>query len=158
MISNGHPYDAIVVGSGPAGSAAATVLAMNGRRVAVIEREKFPRYHIGESMLPYCYFTLARLGMVEKMQKSHYPKKYSVQFVSENGKASTPFYFHKHLDHPAAQTWQVVRSEFDHLLLNNAREKGAEVFEEKTVLELILEGDAIRGVRATPETTRPMWT
>ena len=148
MNSNGHPYDAIVVGAGPAGSAAATVLAMNGRRVAVIEREKFPRYHIGESMLPYCYFTLARLGMVEKMQKSHYPKKYSVQFVSENGKASTPFYFHKHLDHPAAQTWQVVRSEFDHLLMNNAREKGAEVFEETTVRELIQEGDAIRGVRA----------
>ena len=148
MNSNGHPYDAIVVGGGPAGSAAATVLAMNGRRVAVLEREKFPRYHIGESMIPFCYFTLARLGMVEKMQKSHYPKKYSVQFVSGNGKASTPFYFHKHLDHPASQTWQVVRSEFDHLLMNNAREKGAHVFEETTVRELIQEDDAIQGVRA----------
>ncbi len=148
MKQNGHPYDAIVVGGGPAGATAAAVLAEKGRRVAVIEREKFPRYHVGESMIPYCYFTLERLGLIEKMQQSHFPKKYSVQFVGGSGKMSTPFYFMQHLDHPAAQSWQVLRSEFDQMMLDNARDKGAEVFEETTVQSLIQEDGAVRGVRA----------
>lgn len=148
MKQNGHSYDAIVVGGGPAGATAAAVLAEKGRRVAVIEREKFPRYHVGESMIPYCYFTLERLGLIERMQKSHFPKKYSVQFVGGSGKMSTPFYFTQHLDHPAAQSWQVLRSEFDQMMLDNARAKGAEVFEETTVQSLIQEDGAVRGVRA----------
>src|SRR5205823_12051073 len=58
-------YDAIVVGCGPAGAAASAVLASKGRRVVVLEREKFPRYHIGESLIPYTYFPLQRIGMIE---------------------------------------------------------------------------------------------
>ncbi|MDA0205724.1 MAG: NAD(P)/FAD-dependent oxidoreductase [Acidobacteria bacterium] len=148
MKRNGHAYDAVVIGGGPAGSTAAAVLAEKGRRVAVIERDKFPRYHVGESMIPYCYFTLERLGLIEKMQQSHFPKKYSVQFVGGSGKMSTPFYFTQHLAHPAAQSWQVLRSEFDQMMLDNARDKGAEVFEETTVKELIQEDGAVCGVRA----------
>ena len=145
---NGRSYDAVVIGGGPAGSTAAAILAEKGRRVAVIEREKFPRYHIGESMIPYCYFTLERLGLIEKMQTSHFPKKFSVQFVGGRGKISTPFYFTQHMDHPAAQTWQVLRSEFDQMMLDNAREKGAAVFEETTVKDLIQVDGVVRGVRA----------
>ena len=140
-------HDALVIGGGPAGSSAAAVLAEKGRRVLVFEKEKFPRYHIGESMMPLCYFPLERLGLVDKMKNSHFPKKYSVQFVSTSGKASLPFYFFKYLKHEAAVTWQVVRSEFDQMLLENARAKGAEVQEETAVQEVLREHGAVVGVK-----------
>jgi flavin-dependent dehydrogenase len=125
-------YDAIVIGGRPAGSTAAAVLAAKGRRVVVLEKEKFPRYHIGESLLPYGYFTLERIGVLDRMKASHFTRKHSVQFVGASGRASVPFYFSQQLDHEASATWQVLRSEFDQLLLDNAREKGAEVIEEIT--------------------------
>src|SRR5437762_10434852 len=140
-------YDAIVVGGGPGGSAAAAVLASKGRRVLVLEKEKFPRYHIGESLLPYTYVPLERIGLIDRMKSSHFTKKYSVQFVSSDGRASQPFYFFTHLKHEAACTWQVLRSEFDQMLLDNARDKGAEVREETTVTELIKEDGRVVGVR-----------
>jgi flavin-dependent dehydrogenase len=141
-------YDVIIIGGGPAGSTAAAVLGEYGHKVVVLEKEKFPRYHIGESLMPYCYFPLERIGVVDKIRDSHFPNKYSVQFVGTSGKVSTPFYFFQHWDHPAAKTWQVVRSEFDEMLLNNAREKGAEVWEETRARELIKEGEKVVGVRA----------
>jgi flavin-dependent dehydrogenase len=141
-------YDAIVIGGGPAGSTAAAVLAAKGRRVMVLEKEKFPRYHIGESLLPYGYFTLERIGVLDRMKASHFTKKYSVQFVGASGRASVPFYFFQQLEHEASMTWQVLRSEFDQLLLDNAREKGAEVIEEITARELIQQDGAVAGVKA----------
>ena len=141
-------YDAIVIGGGPAGSTAAATLAIKGRKVVLLEKEKFPRYHIGESLLPYGYFTMERIGVLDKMKKSAFTKKYSVQFVSPDGRASVPFYFHTHLAHEAAQTWQVLRSEFDQMMLDNAREKGAEVHEETTVREGIWENGGVVGVKA----------
>src|SRR5256885_5361458 len=149
--------DAIVIGGGPAGSAAATVLAQNGHRVLVLEREKFPRYHIGESLLPFTFHPLQRLGLIEKMRQSAFVKKYSVQFVSPNGKASQPFYFFTRYDRDTvAQTWQVLRSEFDLLLLNNARENGVVVKEETAVKELIKEGSRVVGVRAQTREGSPI--
>src|SRR3989454_12276870 len=139
--------DALIIGGGPAGSAAAAVLAQHGHRVLVLEREKFPRYHIGESLLPFTFHPLQRLGLIEKMRKSAFVKKYSVQFVSQSGKASQPFYFSTRYDQDVAQTWQVLRSEFDLMLLDNARAKGAIVHEETCVKELIKIDRRVAGVR-----------
>jgi flavin-dependent dehydrogenase len=142
-------YDAIVIGGGPAGSTAAAVLAQHGRRVVVLEKEKFPRYHIGESMMPLCYFPLQRTGALERIQSAGFPRKYSVQFVSANGQVSQPFYFFQHLDHEAATTWQVPRAQFDQILLDHARDCGAAVHEQTRARELVRnETGAVCGVRA----------
>src|SRR5687767_12077264 len=138
----------IIIGAGPAGSAAAATLAEKGRSVLVLEREKFPRYHIGESLLPLTFQPLKRLGLIDKMRQSAFVKKYSVQFVSTSGKASQPFYFNTRYDDDIAQTWQVLRSEFDQMLMENARAKGATVVEEVSVSSLLREGERVVGVRA----------
>src|SRR6266496_1732396 len=144
-----RPFDALMLGAGPAGTAAAAVLADTGHRVLLLEREKFPRYHVGESLLPFTFQPLERLGLIEQMRQSAFVKKYSVQFVSPSGKASEPFYFYTRYDRDTvAQTWQVLRSEFDVMLLNNARANGATVIEETTVKELVKEGERVIGVRA----------
>ena len=75
-------HEVVIIGGGPAGCAAATLLAEMGHDVLVLEREKFPRYHVGESLLPFTYYPLQRLGLLDKMQQSAFVKKYSVQFVS----------------------------------------------------------------------------
>src|SRR5271163_3017970 len=137
---NDNSFDAVIIGAGPAGSAAAAILAEYGHRVLVIEREKFPRYHIGESLLPFTFEPLKRLGLIDRMRQSAFVKKYSVQFVSPSGRASQPVYFFDRYDRETvAQTWQVLRSEFDQMLMENARARGAEVREETAVRELIWE-------------------
>jgi flavin-dependent dehydrogenase len=150
------PWDALIIGAGPAGCAAAAILAEHGRRVLLLEREKFPRYHIGESLIPFTFHPLQRLGLVPKMKGSHFVKKYSVQFVAPSGQTSQPFYFFDRYDRDTiAQSWQVLRSEFDQLLLDHARSRGAAVLEETTVLELLRRDGAVVGVRARHRTGEP---
>src|SRR5258706_6826048 len=154
--SNGAPvnrdeFDVAIIGGGPAGCASATLLAETGHRVLVLEREKFPRYHVGESLLPFTYYPLRRLGLLEKMRHSTFVKKYSVQFVSVSGKASQPFYFFNRYAEDVAQTWQVLRSEFDQMVMDHAREKGAIIKEQVTVTGLLREGERVTGVRAQLE-------
>ena len=139
--------DVIVIGGGPSGSTASTLLAQHGLKVELFEREHFPRFHIGESLIPNTYRVLDRLGMLPKLKGSHFVKKYSVQFVNQKGKLSEPFYFVDHRPHESSQTWQVRRSEFDHLMLNNARDHGVNVHEGARVLEVLFEGDKAVGVR-----------
>lgn len=154
-MSKTESYDVIIIGGGPAGSSSAAVLAEYGHRVLILEREKFPRYHIGESLIPFTFGPLERIGMIPKMKKSHFVEKYSVTFVQPDGRRSQPFYFFTRYDRETvAQTWQVLRSEFDQMLLDNAREKGAEVREETTVNRLLMDGEQVVGVEATDTSGR----
>src|SRR6516162_1049102 len=141
----------VVIGGGPAGSTASTLIAQRGYCVQLFEREHFPRFHIGESLIPETYWVLKRLDMLPKMKASRFVKKYSVQFVNQHGKLSEPFYFMDHKPHECSQTWQVLRSEFDQMLLDNSREHGVEVHEGVRVLEVLFEGDQAVGVRLQEE-------
>ena len=141
-------FDVIVIGGGPSGSTTGALLAEQGRRVLLLEREPFPRYHIGESLIPYTWFTLNRLGVVDWLRQSACPKKYSVQFVSITGKVSQPFYFFQTIKHECAQTWQVWRGEFDQMLLDNAVGKGVELRQHVSVRDVLMDGSRVVGVRA----------
>src|SRR6476661_10648151 len=143
--------DVVVIGGGPAGSTASALIAQQGYRVELFERDKFPRFHIGESLIPETYWVLKRLGMLPKMQQSPFVKKYSVQFVNSRGKLSAPFYFWDNKPHECSQTWQVVRSEFDHMMLRNAEEQGVEVQEATRVLDVVFEDGRAVGVRIQTE-------
>jgi flavin-dependent dehydrogenase len=149
--SNGSRPHVVVIGGGPAGATTSTLIAQQGYRVQLFEREHFPRFHIGESLIPETYWVLQRLNMLEKMKKSAFVKKYSVQFVNQHGRLSEPFYFMDHKPHECSQTWQVLRSEFDHLMLNNAREHGVDVHEGVRVLSVLFEGERAVGVRLQDE-------
>lgn len=143
--------DVVVIGGGPAGSTASTLIAKNGHKVTVFERDRFPRYHIGESLIPETYHVLGRLDMLPKLRGSHFVKKYSVQFVNQHGKLSEPFYFVEHKPHESSQTWQILRSEFDILMLDNAREHGVEVHEGTKVTEVLFDAGRAVGVRVRGE-------
>ena len=142
MIQANH-YDVIVVGGGPAGSTTSALLAEQGHRVLLLEKERFPRYHVGESLMPYCYFPLERLGVIDQMGKLGFTEKLSVQFVTPDGKQSQPFYFFEHHDHPSSTTWQVNRDEFDMMMLENAQTKGVQVHQETKVRSLLKDGDGV---------------
>jgi len=147
--------DVVVIGGGPAGTTAAAILARAGKKVILLEREAFPRFHIGESLMTETYWSLERVGMIEKMKASDFPKKYSVQFISESGRASKSFYFYERVKNESAQTWQVDRAEFDSMLLENAREKGADVRVGWSAERGIFEGDRALGVRGIDADGRP---
>lgn len=149
--SDPNSTDVIVIGGGPAGSTASTLLADRGHRVQLFERERFPRFHIGESLIPQTFWVLERLGMLPKLRDSRFVKKYSVQFIDPRGRLSEPFYFVDHRPHESSQTWQVRRSEFDEIMLNNARQHGVTVHEGARVLEVLFEGQRAVGVRVQCE-------
>ena len=143
--------DVVVIGGGPSGATCSTLLSQHGLKVQLFEREHFPRFHIGESLIPETYWVLKRLNMLDKMKQSGFVKKFSVQFVSESGRVSEPFYFHDNKPHECSQTWQVLRSEFDTMMLNNAREQGVEAHEGVRVNEVLMDGGRASGVRVQYE-------
>jgi len=146
-----HEVPVVVIGGGPAGSTVSTLVAQQGPCVALFERDHFPRFHIGESLIPETYWVLKRLGMLDKMKQSPFVKKHSVQFVGQSGRLSEPFYFLDHKPHECSQTWQVLRSQFDKMLLDNAREYGVDVYEGVHVLDVLFDGPRAVGVKVAAE-------
>lgn len=142
--------DVAVIGGGPAGAALATFLSRAGFRCEVFEADQYPRYHIGESLIPHTYGILDRLGLLPKLRASDYPEKHSVRFVSPSGEESTPFYFSETIEGEAARTWQVERASFDRLCLDHARDAGAHVQMQTKVERVIFDGARATGVRAQP--------
>ncbi len=136
-------YDVAIIGGGPAGSTAATLLARAGRRVVVFEREKFPRFHIGESLLPFSMQTFDRLGIREKFDATFLPK-YGGEIMAACGSKGIKFYFKDGFRSERDRAYQVTRSEFDKLLLDNAGEKGAEIHEETEVKKIEFSDDRVR--------------
>jgi flavin-dependent dehydrogenase len=148
-------YDVAVIGGGPAGTALATLLQQQGHHCLVLEGATFPRYHIGESLIPHTYGTLDRLGLLPQLRSSSFPVKHSVRFVSPSGKEAAPFYFSETIEGERARTWQVERSEFDLLCLNNARESGVEVRVPGRVRSVLFEDDQAVGVRVGAKGSPP---
>jgi flavin-dependent dehydrogenase len=126
-------YDVAIIGGGPAGSTAAALLARAGRRVIVFEREKFPRFHIGESLLPFSMKAFSRLGLHEKFLRAGFMKKFGGEIFGACSERGTKFYFkdgfHSQTDH----SYQVTRADFDKVLLDHAAESGADVHEQTAV-------------------------
>ncbi len=146
-----HEPEVIVIGGGPSGATTAALVAQQGFSVRLLERDHFPRYHVGESLIPETFWVLDRLGILPKLRQSRFVKKHSVQFVTEQGRLSAPFYFADHKPHESSQTWQVTRQEFDQMLLDHARETGVDVREGVRVLEVIFEGSRAVGVRTVDD-------
>jgi flavin-dependent dehydrogenase len=130
--------DVLVIGGGPAGSTAATLLARHGHSVRLLERERFPRFQIGESLLPYNNDVFRRLGIVEEL-KSRFVLKYAGEFVTADRSAATIFRFDRWLDEPYKHAYQVKRADFDALLLRTAREAGVDVREQTQVARINLD-------------------
>jgi flavin-dependent dehydrogenase len=141
-------YDVIVMGGGPAGSTIASILAREGRKVVLFEKERFPRHHIGESLMTDTYFTFQRMGLLEKLKASPFVRKYSVQFANPAGRESRPFYFFEANHHECAVTWQVTRAQFDLMLIEHAAEQGAQVYQETQIKRVLFDGERAVGVEA----------
>jgi flavin-dependent dehydrogenase len=146
-------YDVAIIGGGPAGSTAATLLARAGRRVIVFEREKFPRFHIGESLLPFSMKAFTRMQLHEKFLRAGFLKKFGGEIFGACSEKGTKFYFKDGFRSQTDHAYQVTRGDFDKVLLDHAAESGAEVHEETSVAQVTFADD---GVKLFWKTTRPV--
>src|SRR2546422_3319295 len=126
-------YDVAIIGGGPAGSTAAALLARADRRVIVFEREKFPRFHIGESLLPFSMKAFTRMDLHEKILRAGFMKKFGGEMFGSCSEQGNKFYFKDAFRSQTDHAYQVTRGDFDKLLLDHAAENGAEVHEKSAV-------------------------
>lgn len=129
-------YDAIIIGGGPGGSSSATFLAKAGKHVLVLEKEVFPRFHIGESLLPYNQGIFAEMGVLQELEKECLVRKYGAQFHIANGEKSIGLVFKNGKYTRYTEAFQVERARFDHILLNHCASCGADVRQGWTVAKV----------------------
>src|ERR1041385_9024894 len=139
---SGDPFDVAIIGGGPAGSVAAALLAKAGRRVIVLERDKFPRFHIGESLLPFSMETFTRLGIQEKLRAA-FVEKFGGEIAEAGGEKAAKFYFKDGFGSRTDRSYQVTRAKFDKMLLDHAAESGAEICEETSVDEVAFDDEGV---------------
>ncbi len=139
-MSSTRQCDVVIIGGGPAGSTTASFLAMQGYDVVVLEREKFPRDHVGESLLPFCYTIFEELGLLQEMSE-RYVRKPGVRFLDVDGVTATTYCFHHKIKDPSYLSFQVLRAEFDEVLLQRSEALGAEIHQQTKVVTVDFEGD-----------------
>lgn len=143
-------YHAIIIGGGPGGTSAASYLARAGKKVLLLEKEIFPRFHIGESLLPYNLRIFREIDFMRTLEGAGFFPKFGAQFHLSNGRKRSDFVFREGRYTEEPQAVQVERATFDHLLLKHARKCGAEVREGWTVGKFTNDSDAV-SVEARPE-------
>ncbi len=131
-------YDCVVMGAGPGGGTVAALVAQQGWKTLLVERDAMPRFHIGESLMPETYWTFERLGVLEDFRRIAFTRKYGVQFVSGDGKESRAFVFAEHESRASAMTWHVERAELDCLLFDTAAKQGADCRDLTRILDFRL--------------------
>jgi FADH2-dependent halogenase len=130
-----YDFEVAVIGGGPAGAAAAARLARAGRKVVLFEKDRFPRFHIGESLLATCNEFFAELGLTEKIRAAGFTEKWGASFGPADGQTEAYADFTASRQIPFPQTWQVQREIFDDLLLHHAADCGATVRQGMRVFE-----------------------
>ena len=135
-------FDVAIIGGGPAGSSAGTLLAKAGRRVVIFEKERFPRFSVGESTLPAVLNTLERMGVREKIDNGGFLIKYGGEIVSACGRR-VRFYFRNGFKAKRPTAYQVLRSKFDRILLDHAAETGCDVRQQTPVNSFEIDDDGV---------------
>lgn len=135
----------VVIGGGPGGSTTATRLAQKGRKVLLLERDRLPRFHIGESLLPSSTPVLRELGVFDDLDRL-FIRKYGARFLDDDNMAEAQYLFSQAFPPAIPHAWQVTRYDFDELLLRNAGKHGVEIREGTKVIDLVREGSRVVGV------------
>ncbi|MEZ4298468.1 MAG: NAD(P)/FAD-dependent oxidoreductase [Polyangiaceae bacterium] len=139
--------DVLVLGGGPGGSTLASCLAMRNRHAIVLERERFPRFHIGESLLPCSCEVFQKIG-VQDVLEARFLRKYGARFLCSTTRRTASYTFAEAFNTRFDHAYQVTRADFDHLMLQHAEGLGTDVRERWEAVEVMFEGDRAVGVKA----------
>lgn len=145
--NNRIKVDVLIIGAGPSGTVAASILKNNGIDVRIVEKEVFPRFVIGESLLPHCMENLKEAGLLDAIEGMNFQKKYGAKFVRNN--EVSDFNFSNQFTEGWTYTWQVKRAEFDLALANETQKKGVVIDFNTTVKEVKIHEDGSSEITVT---------